>query len=462
MNTLMHRLRAAVPRAPWNALRQRGSILVLTAFALPVALAGIGLSVDAGNVYLHKSQLQNATDAAALGGAQKLAKTLPAGTETVSDNGHLTTDSFAKTYIYDEDQPATANLSEDAAANLSDVTYKAWDSTEAGEDNVVYYRVEAKQDIPLLFMKYFGIPETHVSTRSTAAIAFTGGDGKINNLFIFKTLTEETNTINNPENFDIKGQIVNRFKGRISITDGSGKDLKSQYPESVIDSRVKYSNQADQLKYFFTDEAGKNESVNEAIQNGHAMKVDYIAYDLDSFGKKVGQMTRVDYRTAVKNDLDNVYINNTVNTMKNTSSNQAIYIGGAGNCVLKIGQLTSTSTNKNEPLYIYVDSDVSQTFNIEMEDSNERPVVVCYMGTRGINFEGHGKNFRGILYAPYCENIHTNTANSTFEGTIITDNLFLNGNPADYKYYDFGVLGGSGTSGTTNKYGGTATVHLVL
>ena len=48
---------------------QRGALLVLFALLLPVFFACAGVAVDLGSMYAHKSNLQNAVDAAALAGA---------------------------------------------------------------------------------------------------------------------------------------------------------------------------------------------------------------------------------------------------------------------------------------------------------------------------------------------------------------------------------------------------------
>ena len=48
---------------------QKGVLLVFTALLLPVVFACAGLAVDLGNMYVHKSNLQNAVDSAALAGA---------------------------------------------------------------------------------------------------------------------------------------------------------------------------------------------------------------------------------------------------------------------------------------------------------------------------------------------------------------------------------------------------------
>ena len=51
-------------------LKQTGGVFVLTALALPFFLACVGLAVDVGNLYIHRSRLQNTADAAALAGAE--------------------------------------------------------------------------------------------------------------------------------------------------------------------------------------------------------------------------------------------------------------------------------------------------------------------------------------------------------------------------------------------------------
>ena len=62
---------------------QKGVLLVFTALLLPVVFACAGLAVDLGNMYVHKSNLQNAVDSAALAAqlaisqVEKQQKTIP-------------------------------------------------------------------------------------------------------------------------------------------------------------------------------------------------------------------------------------------------------------------------------------------------------------------------------------------------------------------------------------------------
>ena len=50
--------------------RQSGSILVISAMMLPLMLGCLGFAYDFGNLYIHKSRLQNIADAAALAGGR--------------------------------------------------------------------------------------------------------------------------------------------------------------------------------------------------------------------------------------------------------------------------------------------------------------------------------------------------------------------------------------------------------
>ena len=51
-----------------SARAQKGQIIVFTAALLPLLIAATGFTVDFGNMYMHKSRLQNAADAAAIAG----------------------------------------------------------------------------------------------------------------------------------------------------------------------------------------------------------------------------------------------------------------------------------------------------------------------------------------------------------------------------------------------------------
>lgn len=485
MNQLLSRMRSALRAPSWKTVRQRASVLVLMAVALPVILGGAGLAIDGGNVYYQKSKLQNATDAAALSGAQRLSRTLLDGTETVADGGHDGTDHFAKTYIYDESSTKTANISKNDYDRVQTIDYKAWNSTKPGEDNVVYYNVSMTQDVQLQFLKFFGIAKTSIGTNSTAVIAYSGGgESSINNLFIVQKGIKGTNTIENPDNFDKKGQIITTFGGKISYTDGSGQDKHDTY--KLDDGAVQYSTQSDKLNKFFgsetkyelnpdgtikTDANGKFitkpkdqwDSVNSALAKGEpaAHDISYMAYDMQAFGRSVSGLHMIN-----GNEQLNGQSVKTSEPIFDASSDSAIKYdnttGRLPNLEITIKELPNAQTKKDDIVYMYIDPNVA-TVNVHVDQDNIRPLCICYMGKDKlhINFSS-GVNFSGIVYAPNAETTLINANGGSFSGTIITPSLDLQGGSGTYQYKKFSNLLGGGSTGTNTRYRGTATVSLVV
>ena len=64
---------------------QRGAFLLATALLLPFLLAALGMAVDFGDVFMQKSRLQNAADAAALAGAKVYVQELKSNNAAAGD-----------------------------------------------------------------------------------------------------------------------------------------------------------------------------------------------------------------------------------------------------------------------------------------------------------------------------------------------------------------------------------------
>ena len=152
---------------------EKGSIIIMTAIALPLLLGIAGLGYDVGNLYLEKGRLQNIADASALAGAavyRDVAKdAATSGTISVDENFDNTT--------YYTDRPG--NLS-NTAHGVADSA--AWDYVEKNKgahsisvngpfalhgavtgqtsegtvttkpEDGVYYRVRLSEEIPLHFL----------------------------------------------------------------------------------------------------------------------------------------------------------------------------------------------------------------------------------------------------------------------------------------------------------------------
>lgn len=460
----------------WNLLtcwRQRGAIIVFTAFLLPLLMACTGFAFDLGNLYIHKTRLQNAADAAVLAGAREYA----AQQETI--DSHPNADEEAGRYVDSDAQNR----------NLPNAIGRGYRAREV--DDAVYYRVDLTENVPLYFLRIFGLTDQDVSADSVAAIGKVGGDngggsGSGKDLFIFRHKLKIVNSIENPDNFNSKGQINVTFDGNIAFTDGTGNNPDNGTNYSYDD--LQYSTQTSNLQYFFTEQArSEGLSVNEAISKGEAYAHQRIFenYNMDELGtltrsklnlpEEVSPVTDwSDWQKAQQQQAAyDAYLSNFSLEKQYSSSslsdNVAIHAkNGDGNININIDSAISGDTSS--PVYVYLDSSLYM-INIEVTASNERPVILCYMGTGKlhINFSA-GSTFRGIIYAPNVtdyDNCLINNRGGTFEGTIIANYLDIQGGAGTYRYKDFGVNSGSGSgsgSGTsgTKTVGSSSTVRLVI
>lgn len=170
--------------AHWDKCRQKGQILVFTAVLLPLLIAACGFTVDFGNMYMHKSKLQNAADAAAIAGGYAFRD----NKENI--DSHPKADNASK-------ESAKSNLT-----NFDDIGRLC--QARVDKAGVIYYRVELSESVPVYFLRLFGVGDsTTVSADSIASIVNLGG-GKNNifqNLFSFGSGGfTSTNANQNPDN----------------------------------------------------------------------------------------------------------------------------------------------------------------------------------------------------------------------------------------------------------------------
>ena len=123
-----------------------GQALIMVVLMLTVLLGFAALVVDVGNLYIVKSQLQNASDAAALAGAQDLGTTVDA-------------EATAKNYAEVNGVPK--------AETLVDTTY---------DNNPSKIEVFSTKNVSYTFARFLGLLETDVTARAVAQKATEGGD----------------------------------------------------------------------------------------------------------------------------------------------------------------------------------------------------------------------------------------------------------------------------------------------
>ena len=238
-----------------QALREeRGAIFVLTALMLPVIFGFMGIAYDVGNVYVHKSRLQNVADAAALAGARAYLDSQnktegpkdSVDTSTSTDKSttyevgggsknrgvpHADADTAADEYIYKN----MRNLGNKVGADR----YSHYALNSAGDNPKTFYRIGLYEDVPLYFLPVVLKNKTKQTVRAGAVALVEPGTPKVipgsggtpstsslfDDLFVVNSkLTVSRGIVSNPDyNALASGlsKIVTTFDGDMVFTGGT-------------------------------------------------------------------------------------------------------------------------------------------------------------------------------------------------------------------------------------------------
>lgn len=381
--------------AHWDKCRQKGQILVFTAVLLPLLIAACGFTVDFGNMYMHKSRLQNAADAAAIAGAY-----------AYRDYGdtpekHKNADDFAEFSLYDN------------IANATDLEriYQA----RIADDGNTYYRVLLTEEVPVYFLRLFNVGDTvNVSADAVASISYSGGKGGIfDNLFSFGS--GGFHTVNDTQNDDAAGNpIINEssfYHGRI-VGIGPDADMEKHYRRTLLDTIALEKQNNGTYKY-----------VAEAIAAGDYIELEHDA-DKALDEKMADIMAGVNSNQGKPFKWDNGI---DISQISQFYGVNYIYNKGGINPTLNINSPLPAKSD-NSPLYIVCDTP-GQLGKIELKssvvDMNSRPIIYVFTGSK-LHIHADGGFFRGIIYAPYAT-VKLNDDKLKFYGSIVANKLDLDG-----------------------------------
>jgi len=422
---------------------QKGQIIVFTAILLPFIIAMCGLTVDFGNMYVHKSKLQNAADAAAIAGAYAYA-----------DNNENTT-AYPK---------ARAASQTSLDTNLPDTTLVSGKCKPIpGDNGKIYYGVKISENVPIYFLRLFNVGDTaEVAADAYASISSSGGGSIFKNLFSFGSGGFiSINDSQNPDNTSISdiGQSC-IYEGDIKGI-GSDANMTKNYRHELLTKKT-----LDEYK------KGNLKVVQDAIdkQDGTITNKNYPYDKLSTTEPKVdGYYTTPEKDTSTTLDSELANILAAAKAEKNSEYNwgngidlatlaargtKYIYNSSGINPEIRVNTTLSPIDADNTPLYIICDTWAKLNISEKNVDMNSRPIVFVYTGTGTLNLEGQGGFFHGIIYAPYG-GIHLNDSNMTFYGSIAAKSLEITGHPA---YYEIDKnlsdkFGGSGSGSGNSSIG---------
>ena len=432
---------------------QKGQIIVFTAVLLPLLIAATGFTVDFGNMYMHKSRLQNAADAAAIAGGHSFVQ----NNDTLSNHPHA--DEAAEKSI-DLNHPKIANIIRDYKARNTD-------------QGITIYRVHLTESVPVYFLSFFGVGDsTDVTAESFAQIAYTGGSSGgslFDNLFSYGSGGfRSINASQNPDNPSIS-QILDAsfYQGRI-VGMGADADMTKNYRHELLNLNAKAHYQD-----------GSFTSMQDAINYSNAHPDDTMIVtpeqDLNtSLDYKLAEILGNAKADLAKNKLIWTNENNIGNIKAQVMSKDIDYIYnpttytpeyGPGNTEFKINDyIPANGADKDTPLFVVVDPPKSPwgygTHKLTLQGYNmpadSRPIVYVYTGTGTINIEANNSTFYGAIYAPYA-NIHMNDQGLTFHGSILSKGLEITGK-STYIYKKFL----SDSAGTGSSGNGTASSNATV
>lgn len=419
--------------AHWDKCRQKGQILVFTAVLLPLLIVACGFTVDFGNMYMHKSKLQNAADAAAI-----------AGGYAFRDN---------KENI--DSHPKADNASKDSAkSNLTNfANIGRHCQARVDKDGVIYYRVELSESVPVYFLRLFGVGDsTTVSADSIASIVNLGG-GKNNifqNLFSFGSGGfTSTNANQNPDDPGVS-LIGNSsfYQGDIRGI-GSDANMEKKYTHELLTFASRDAFLAD--RKLTVRQAIDKDKKNGTHEYYTTPSQDY-EHRLDENLKDIVDAAKGhEYIWGHEKKLSDI--------LSQTAHNNSYFYNPSGqDAELKVDCLPKGAPNDNRPLYFVFDKWAKLTITNKVEDRNSRPIIFVYTGTGTIPVEKEdGSYFHGIIYAPYAD-VHINDEKLSFYGSIASKGLTITGK-GTYEI-DKTIGGGDGSSTGNGTASTNATVGL--
>ena len=365
---------------------QKGVIAICTALVMPVLLGAVGLTVDFGNAYKHKAQLQNAADAAALAGVSQYAAT--------------------------KNKAAADTMADAYAAGNNDTAIDS--KTHILKDSVNMYGVGLSETVPMHFLKLFNLQEMQVTANASAAYTYKQG--------LFERLMT--------------------FSTKLSV-DQTGKDSASG---NTVANHIFYGNAA----YSDNGTKDYSPSMNIGSQNGLIYQVNNdgsfettpLIYDKGSLLYPKDTQTQVNaLRTAAI--ADGTYYTKaelqgdtpTTNIDISQYNGKTLYLEHYSNLLTISSKLTKLT-------YVVIDAGDSICLDVANENSNNNLVLIyapsdyalsvinagdaentvlnkskkAQSAIKIINTSGDVHTFQGVLYAPYGD-IKFMNPNNTVEIT---------------------------------------------
>lgn len=481
--------------------RQKGVMLVFTAIMLPIIFILCGLVYDLGYMYVQKSKLQHAADAAVLAGGY--------------------------TYVADWDDPDKRTqvlntmkkyLNSDIDnGQIEKVVYRFKDNDESKGVMISLY---AKKDTRAIFTRMFGydlLPVHVVATCKLGGGSVTPGGDTIYNYAIIggqgawaydwwsgkwyresSLIFQNTNIhITGPVHTDgsvyIDDNVDNNGARRVLVTPGDFstsmtsdaalwnkyRDLESYEHFSEPEGKGLYDNDqrfiwynpyAQRYEYRWRhyarmgEDDGSQYGKDIVASEHYAPPMDIEANSSGAAADLYNKIVQWANMSADERKANGIYLASEINSSnvdEIISDNDNKYSGGNYDHQLQVHQngygfiVSPDWGNKTPYKIVVVDGNlvVNLTEQFKNETDSAHTILVSLHGN--IQLNNHGDEFHGILYAPHGE--VWITGNKPVVGTVVGNSVRMTKNGVSITWKDWEHAGGGGSGGG----GGTGSPSFV-
>ena len=379
---------------------QRGAFLILVAFLLPLIMAMLGFVIDFGNVYWHKSVLQNCADASALGGAK-----VGAGKQF---NHKAADEKVAE--LHDKNKRYASEIKKYQKHNGRYCDSKS-------NSKVHYYVVTMTEKVPMYFLRYFGFKEMEIEASCIVRIPGCGGSFPLfDNLITYSKKLYITPSYTN----DAK----KTFKGNIYKTKSDAEGTVLNYIVNGTDLHlIKNNGEAVDIN------DSKNYHDEFAVELDDPKNKDLQAYieELRKNTKKTSTTTQKITEDDLKEPVTYIY---------DDDSNKRL--------VSQIDINNDFDTNPNNThILIVTDGAVNLNFNSNVTCK----LIIINLSSQNFAINSKGK-IHATIYAPNVSQIVWNPSNSDFYGSIVAPQVELQGGSGNFIHESPDLSGDS--NGTSN------------
>ncbi|SDG57167.1 Putative Flp pilus-assembly TadE/G-like [Selenomonas sp. WCT3] len=384
--------------------QQKGAILALTALIFPLLIAFTGIAIDFGNVYLHKSILQNSADAAALGGAK------------MRLNGKFdkgTADKKAKALIKDNQKYA-----------LSDDPYLAVKKSKSNPKKTQYYVVKLTEKVPMIFLRYFNFEFMEISAHANAKI-YTESTSPTFPLFNNLVTFENSFYVVNSNQKEFNGNIIHTNKN-------ASVDIKHDINSSgtdecnLQDSSGRKWNPSGDDYYNGSLAIPLDDSKNKSLK-------DYIeSLKNSSSTKKISMQNDIHSQTLHSSDL---------------SKSKVIFVDGSGDGDKIVSRIELDGPIDSDPNATHILIVTKGTGNLIVKKDINCKLLYINLSYDNFAIETDSNSdvtLHAAIYAPNAGELNWNPSGINFYGSLASKNVKIQSSSRTFTHESPDISGGDG------------------